>query len=83
VCLCSSLGDEYSMESLETRAGFFTLGIVEGLSGKADFNRDNTVHLHELEFYARLRVRQLSRGRQNPTMGRPDSFRTFPMARPR
>jgi len=36
--------------------------MVEGLSGKADFNRDNTVHLHELEFYARMRVRTLSRG---------------------
>lgn len=83
VCMCSSLGHEYSLESPETKAGFFTLALVEGLAGRADLNRDTTVYLHELAFYARLRVRQLSRGLQNPTIGRPDSFRPFPMSKPR
>ena len=36
VVMCSSLGSEYSLESSETKAGFFTLAIVEGLGGKAD-----------------------------------------------
>jgi WD40 repeat protein len=83
VCLCSSMGNEFSLESGETRAGFFTFALIAGLAGAADFNRDKTVHLHELAFYAKLRVRQMSRGMQNPTVGRPLSFRTFAMSKPR
>jgi hypothetical protein len=77
VVMCSSLGREYSMESSLTRHGFFTLGIVEALSGQADFNRDRIIQVHELDHYARLRVRQLSGGRQNPVTGRPPTIRSF------
>ncbi|HZT79760.1 MAG TPA: hypothetical protein VFA26_06050 [Gemmataceae bacterium] len=79
--MCSSLGREYSLESPATRAGFYTLALVEGLSGKADFNRDGVVHFHELDVYTRLRVRELSRGRQNPTSSRPETVRLFPLAK--
>jgi WD40 repeat protein len=81
VCMCSSLGDEVSLESAAVRAGFSTLGLVEGLSGKADLNADQVIHLHELEVYAARRVRQMTGGRQNPVVGRPESFRSFPLAR--
>jgi uncharacterized caspase-like protein len=80
VVMCSSLGREYSLESPETKAGFFTLGLVEGLSGKADFNKDKVIHIHELDRYAALRVRQLSGGRQNPVTGRSPTIRSFPLA---
>ncbi len=81
VVMCSSLGHEYSLESTGTRHGFFTLGLVEGLSGKADFNRDRVIYLHEVDAYALLRVRQLSGGQQNPVTGRPPTIRSFPLAR--
>ena len=81
VCMCSSLGEEASLESPATRAGFFTLGVVEGLGGRADFNRDRTIHIHELDYYAKLRVMQLSGGRQNPVTGRPSGVRSFPLGR--
>jgi WD40 repeat protein len=82
VVMCSSQGREYSMESPATRAGFFTLGVTEGLSGKADFNHDGIVYIHELDAYAAARVRQLSRGEQHPVTGRPPTIRSFPLARP-
>jgi hypothetical protein len=81
VVMCSSLGSEVSIESPETRAGFFTTGLVEGLSGKADFNHDHTIHIHELDFYAARRVKQLSRGTQNPVTGRPPTIRSFPLGK--
>jgi WD40 repeat protein len=82
VVMCSSLGQEYSMESPMVKHGFFTLGLVEGLSGKADFNKDGYIYIHEVDFYASLRVQQLSMGMQNPVTGRPPSIRSFPLTRP-
>lgn len=82
VVLASSLGSEYSMESPTTKAGFYTLGLTEGMSGRADFNRDGVIHLNELEKYSTQRVQQLSQGGQNPTVGRPPSVKPFPIARP-
>lgn len=80
VVMSSSLGSEYSIESPATKAGYFTLGLTEGLSGRADFNKDGVVFIHELDVYATLRVNQLSGGRQNPTTGRPPTIRPFPLA---
>jgi WD40 repeat protein/uncharacterized caspase-like protein len=80
VVMCSSLGREFSLEGPEAGHGFFTLGLVEALNGRADFNRDRLIHLHELDFYARVRVRQLSQGMQHPTTGRPPTIRSFPLA---
>ncbi len=82
VVLASSLGRECSLESTATRAGFYTLGLTEGMRGRADLNRDGVVFLNELERYAALRVQQLSGGQQNPTMGRPPNVKPFPIAKP-
>jgi len=81
VTMCSSLGREYSLESSEVAGGFYTLSLVEGLSGKADFNRDRFIFIHELEVYSLLRVRQLSRGQQNPVTGKPPAIRSFPLGK--
>jgi WD40 repeat protein len=80
VVMCSSLGRETSLESSLTKAGYFTLGIVEGMSGHGDVDEDGIVYLHELSLYAGARVRQLSEGRQTPTLGRPPGVRPFPLA---
>jgi hypothetical protein len=81
IVMCSSLGREYSLESPATKAGFFTLGLTEAMSGKADFNADKYIYLHEADVYAGARVRQLSRGKQNPTICRPPTIRSFPLAK--
>jgi uncharacterized caspase-like protein len=81
VVMCSSRGRESSLESDQTRAGFFTLGVTEGLSGRADLNGDGIVYIHELDTYAASRVRQLSGGKQHPITGRPPTIRSFPLTR--
>ena len=69
------------MESREAEHGFFTLGVVEALSGKGDFNKDRYIYLHELDYYTYLRVREMTGGAQNPTTGRPPHLRSFPLAK--
>src|SRR5438067_2350327 len=77
VVMAASLGSECALEGPDAGHGFFTLGLVEALTGRADFNRDRLIHLHEADVYARARVRQLSRGEQNPVTGKPPGVRSF------
>ena len=67
------------------RAGFrvrhFTLAVNEGLSGKADINKDGSVYNHELDQYVSDRVKELSRGQQHPVTGKPVGLRPFPLSK--
>jgi WD40 repeat protein len=81
VVMCSSLGREFSMESPLVGAGFYTRGLTDGLSGRADFNRDQLIYIHELDFYTRQQVPKLTGGLQHPTMGMPPGIRPFPLGR--
>ena len=78
--MAASLGREYAIESRSAKAGFFTLGLVEGLSGYGDLDQDGVIFIHELDYYAKARVAQLSGGLQNTTTGRPPGIRLFPIA---
>ncbi len=82
VAMCSSTGREFSLENNQFRQGTFTLSIVEGLSGKADFNKDGVVYLNELDTYVTDRVKELTRGQQHPVTAKPGSIRSFPLAKP-
>lgn len=82
VAMCSSTGREFSLENNEFRQGNFTLALVEGLSGKADFNKDGVVYLNELDTYVTDRVKELTKGQQHPVTGKPGSIRSFPLAKP-
>ena len=70
----------FAIESKMTKAGFFTLALVEGLSGHADIDKDGVIYTQELERYASVRVAQLSKGTQTPITGRPSGIRPFPIA---
>jgi len=80
IVLCSSLGSEVSLEGSNVKQGFFTAALVEGLKGKADFNGDGVVHLNELEGYAARRVKEMTRGMQNPIFAKPPNVEWFPLA---
>ncbi|AWM36951.1 hypothetical protein C1280_07915 [Gemmata obscuriglobus] len=82
VVMSSSQGWEYSLESAVVGQGFFTAGLIDGLSGKADTNGDGFVYLNELATYAAQRVRVLSDGSQNPVTAKPPSIRSFPLSKP-
>jgi hypothetical protein len=60
IVMAASLGSECALEGPAAGHGFFTLGLVEALTGRADFNRDKLIHLNEANLYARVRVRELS-----------------------
>jgi WD40 repeat protein len=81
IVMSSSLGREFSLESPAVKAGYFTLALVEGLSGKADYNRDSFIYLNELELYAAKRVVELSEDKQHPITTKPPSIRAFPLAK--
>jgi hypothetical protein len=82
IVMCSSMGREYSLEDAGQGHGYFTLAVLEGLSGKADYNKDGVVYLHELDAYVTERVKELSKGLQHPVTAKPASIRSFPLSRP-
>ncbi len=82
IAMCSSTGREFSLENNQFRQGSFTLAVVEGLSGKADFNKDGVVYLNELDTYVTDRVKELTKGQQHPVTAKPGSIRSFPLAKP-
>ena len=81
IVMCSSTGREFSVESNAHRSGVFTLAITEGLSGKADSNRDGAVYLNELDNYTTDRVKELTKGQQHPVTAKPTTIRSFPLAK--
>ena len=81
IVMCASGGREYAIEDNRTNAGYYTFGLVEGLAGHADIDGDGYIYIHELDMYAQARVKQLSDGQQNPTLGRPSSVRPFPLVK--
>jgi hypothetical protein len=80
--MCSSTRRESSLESNEHRQGYFTLAVVEGLSGKADRTASGAVYSHKLDVYVTDRVQELTRGQQHPVTAKPTSIRPFPLAKP-
>jgi WD40 repeat protein len=82
VVLCSSTGQEFSLEDSKVGHGFFTQALLEGLAGKADYNKDGVIHLSELDLYVTERVKELSEGKQHPVTAKPTSIRSFPLSKP-
>ncbi|WNJ21156.1 caspase family protein [Pontibacter sp. G13] len=64
----SSSGKEFSYENPKWGHGAFTMAMLEGLNGAADYNRDQVVKLTELNLYITERVKDLTKGLQHPFM---------------
>ncbi len=60
----------------------FAQAFSEAISGRADDNKDGTVHWRELAKYMNQRVPQLSGSKQRPISERPRGVRSFPLAQP-
>ncbi len=80
VVMCGASKDQEAAE--EDGHGFFTQALVEGLSGKADMDKDGVVEVDELDVYVTRRVRKLSGNEQEPTISRPSVVRSFALSRP-
>ena len=69
--IASSAGKEFSLESDEWKNGVFTFALKEGLLElKADSNTDKKISVSELKRYLFERVKELTDGKQNPTVRR-------------
>lgn len=81
IVMCSSMGGEYSMESDEHQQGYFTLALIEAISGKADYNHDGFVYLTEADAYLADRIKALTQGQQHPVTIKPATIRSFPLSK--
>ncbi len=82
IMMCSSTGQEVSLEDPQLGHGFFTQALTEGLSGEADSNKDGFVYLNELDNYLFERVKKLSNDRQHAVTAKPASVVPFVVSRP-
>jgi len=74
ITYAACMAGEFSFEPRKPgpiQNGYFTCALLEALSGKADANGDGIVTLSEVDAYVANRVKDLSGGKQNPTMQRP------------
>ena len=75
VIMCSSTGDEVSIEDRALGHGYFTQALIEGLlSREADSNHDGFVNLKELDTYLSDRVKNLSKDQQHPVTFNPGAI---------
>jgi len=80
VVFSSSTGRQYSQEKPEWGNGAFTKGLIEGLSGKADYKGTGRISVNMLDLYVSERVKELTGGQQTPTTVKPPNVPDFPVA---
>jgi WD40 repeat protein len=79
VVMTASTGKESSQERQGWGHGAFTKALIEGLEGKADYDRDNTVDIKEIDLFITKRVKELTQGSQHPTTEIPRTMPNFPL----
>jgi WD40 repeat protein len=79
VVFSSSTGRQYSQEKPEWGNGAFTKGLIEGLSGKADYKGTGRITVNMLDLYVSERVKELTEGQQTPTTVKPPNVPDFPV----
>jgi WD40 repeat protein len=80
VVFSSATGRQYALENQAWGNGAFTLGVVEGLRGKADYGATGRITLNMLDLYVSERVKELTQGQQTPTTVKPPNVPDFPVA---
>lgn len=66
--LQSAGNDEYAQEDPTIKQGFFSFYLLEGLYGKADFNKDKIVTVKEAHRYLSQKVKAATGQLQNPQL---------------
>lgn len=79
VVMAASTGRQASQESADWQNGVFTLALLEGLRGKADFRKTGRVTVNMLDLYVSERVRELTDGAQTPATAKPVTIPDFPV----
>lgn len=73
VVFASSTGNQVSVELDEFKHGAFTMALLEGLEGKADYTKDGLISTDELALFVSQRVKYLTQGEQMPTTVKPET----------
>src|SRR5262249_16691035 len=82
IVMCAAMGREESREDSSKRHGLFTLALIEGLCGSADYDKDGVILLTELDLYVDNKVREMSKDEQHPVTAKPTTIRSFALAKP-
>ncbi len=80
VVFAASTGNQYSLENAAWNNGAFTLAVVEGVGGRADYTGKGRITVNMLDLYISERVKELTRGQQTPTTAKPKTVPDFPIA---
>ena len=80
VVFSSSTRKQLSQESSDWNNGAFTKALVEGISGKADLQKNGSVTYKELDVYVGARVSELTNGEQTPVTQAPGGIPDFTIA---
>ena len=83
VVFASSTGDQVAFESTASKNVVFTKAVIEGLNGEgeAKFGRRNYITASMLQNFVKERVRDLTGGKQTPTINMPLSIPDILLAR--
>jgi hypothetical protein len=80
VMFSSSTGRELSLEDPAWGHGAFTLALLEGLGGQADYKKDGKLTTAEINLWLTTRVAELTSDRQNAVMVKPRTVKEFALA---
>ncbi|MBL8707239.1 MAG: caspase family protein [Rhodospirillales bacterium] len=80
IVFSAATGRQFAIEDARWGNGAFTKALLEGIAGRADYQKDDVITLNELELYVSERVKELTGGRQAPTTAKPSSTQDFPIA---
>ena len=80
VVFSASTGSESAFERDDWSNGAFTEALIEGLGGAADLLKKGNITCGTLNVYIAERVKELTEGRQHPTMISPQTVPDFPIA---
>ncbi|WP_245754643.1 caspase family protein [Candidatus Accumulibacter aalborgensis] len=79
IVFAAATGRQYAQESSDWGNGAFTKAILEGLRGKADYNKSGRVTHKMLDLYVSERVKALTEGAQSPVTIVPSGVPDFPL----
>jgi WD40 repeat protein len=80
IVFAASTGKQLAQEAFEWKNGAFTLALLEGLKGAADFSKTGRVTHKMLDLYVSERVKALTKGAQSPVTIVPQGLPDFPLA---
>ena len=79
IVFAAATGRQYAQESSDWGNGAFTKAILEGLRGKADYNKSGRITHKMLDLYVSERVKALTEGAQSPVTIVPNGVPDFPL----